>query len=356
MAPPPQHEEVRVVGRSWRSLFVLSIVAGAAPVATACDPAGITDAPESPSAARVAYVGQEGGRPALFVQNADGTGRTRIHFVGARELPGNPDVVPPVEDAHVLALAGLAWSPDGRQLAVVVTLAYDQSEVVVVNADGTNARVASLNTQIIMTTPDWSPDGTRLAYGMSTIAGAGGVQLFVTDLAAGTWRQVTKGVPIGSAGTDARWSTDGGTIYLWRTLGAPGPDSDWLARISSVDAATGAVRVLADSVAGMVQEVGRGGTWALVIRQAAAAGGQPWVRDLVRRPLVGLGPEVRLAQGNLMWARASWDDRSVTVVSDQDPAQGGNSYTAWLLPIGGGKAAPLEGLDRSAFVLDVSFE
>ncbi len=317
-----------MAGWLWKSSIARSVVAAALVGSAACD-LGSATAPDSAvvAAARVAYVIQEGGRPALYVQNADGTGRTRIHFSGAQSLPGNlGDLL--VQDDRILALGPLAWSPDGRKLAVVVTLAYDQSELVVLDADGGNAREASLNSQIIMTAPDWSPDGTKLAYGMSTQPRAMGVQLFVTDLAANAWRQVTTGDPVGTPGTDVRWSSDGGTLYLWQTLRTPSLDSDWLSRISAVDPASGGTHVLVDSVAGMVQEVSRTSTWALVLRTVSQPSGQDGVRDLVRRPLVGLGPELKLVEGNLWWARASSDDRGVTVVADADASPSASTWSS----------------------------
>lgn len=343
-----------MAGGNWKRVLAAGAIAGAPLLSGACDAGGITDDGATPAVARVAYVAQENGKPALYVQGADGSGRTRIHFTGAQPLPGNLGDLP-VQDDQILAIGPLAWSPDGRRLAAVITLAYDQSELVVLDADGSNAREASLNSQIIMTAPDWSPDATKLVYGMSTQPRAMGVQLFVTDLNASSWRQLTNDAPVGTPGTDVRWSGDGSSVYLWLTIATPSADTDWLSRISTVDAATGAARVLLDSVAGMVQDVGRDGAWALTIRTVSQPSGQDGVRDLVRRPMFGLGPEVKLARGNLWWARASADDRSVTVVADEDPAPGSNSFAAWVVPIGGGKAAAVTGVDRSAYVLDVTF-
>lgn len=340
--------------RTWMGRLKVTMVCAAA-LAAACHSDGVTDPTTQPPAAeRVAFVVQEGGHPALYVQNGDGSGRTRIHFTGAQEMPGNPDVLPPVRDEYIVALGPLAWSPDGQKLAVVVTLAYDQSEVVVMNADGSDARVASFNTQIILTAPDWSADGTKLAYGMSTLPRAEGVQLFVTDLAANSWRQVTSGPAVGSAGTDVRWGSDGATLYLWRTI-AQTPEHQWVSRISSVDAATGVARVLADSVAGMVQDVARSGAWTLVLRVISQPSGQDWVRELVRRPLAGDGPELRLVTGNFWWARATADDRGATVVVDEDPSSGTDSFAAWALPIDGGKSTAIPGLDKNAYMLDVHY-
>ncbi len=345
-----------MAGWLWKTRVVRGLLAAGLVGSAACD-VGSATGPDNaaPAAGRVAYVTQENGRPALYVQNADGSARTRIHFTGAQPLPGNLGDLA-VQDDHVLALGPLSWSPDGKKLAVVVTLAYDQSEVVVMDADGKNAREASLNSQIIMTGVDWSPDGSKLAYGMSTQPRAFGVQLFVTDLVANSWRQVTNGAPVGSAGTDVRWSMDAGRLYLWQTIRSPSLDSDWVSRVSAVDPASGSTTIVLDSVAGMVQDVARGGTWALVLRTVSQPSGQDGVRDLVRRPLVGLGPELKLAEGNLWWARASADDRGVTVVADEDTSPGSDSFTAWVLPIGGGKSSALAGLDRNAYVLDVSFQ
>lgn len=312
-------------------------------------------APVGPEPLLVAFVGQEAGKPALYVQNADGSGRRRIHFAGAVELPGNPDAVPPVRDEYVLALGPLSWSPDGRRLAVVVTLAFDQSEVVVVDADGTNATVASLNTQIVLSGVDWSPDGKRLVYALSTRVGAAGVQVFTTDVDARTWRQVTNGAPVGSAGTDVRWASDG-RILLWRTIGqTPAPEFDWVTRVSRVDPATGAAQVVLDSVKGMVQDVARDGTWAVVLRTASQAAGQDAVKDLVRMPLVGEGPERQLARGNLLLARLSTDDRALSLIGDSDPTTATTTYVASTLPVSGGSPRPLAGIDPGVYQLEALF-
>ncbi len=349
----PRPADVAAEGRLVRRFAWMT--AAAVLLSAGCDVGGVTDAAAGVTAAQVAFVVQEGGRPALYVQGADGSGHTRIHFAGAQELPGNPDLFPPVRDENILALGPLAWSPDGRLLAVVVTLAYDQSEVVVVKADGTDARVASLNTQSVMTIPEWSPDGTKLAYGMSTLARGGAVQLFVTDLAANSWRQLTHGDPVGSAGTNLRWSGDGAKIYLWRTIGQTPASTDWVSRISVVDATTGSAVVLADSVAGMVQDVARNGTWSLILRTSAEPAGLDGVRVLLRRPLFGRGPELKLLEGDLWWARASEDDRAVTVLVDADSSRTLDKLGASVLPSGGGKAVPIPGLDGGAYMLDVLF-
>ncbi|MGH7468418.1 MAG: hypothetical protein ACRENP_10585 [Longimicrobiales bacterium] len=42
--------------------------------------------------------------------------------------------------------------------------------------------MASPNTQIILSDAEWSADGRQIAYAMSTLPHALGVELFVTDL------------------------------------------------------------------------------------------------------------------------------------------------------------------------------
>jgi TolB protein len=100
----------------------------------------------------------------LFVANVDdlldhGTGRTN--------LTNSPDSVDYDPD----------WSPDGTRIAFVrhpkrvepIRLQPPNppdAELYVINADGTNMKQLTFNTDegIAEAAPDWSPDGTRLAF------------------------------------------------------------------------------------------------------------------------------------------------------------------------------------------------
>ena len=94
---------------------------------------------------RVAYVQYEGRFPALYLANADGTGRTRVRFdYLVDRIEGNyPQRLLPVKDGTIVAMGPIKWSPDGSQLAVVLSVGFDQSQVVVMNSDGHFLRAAS---------------------------------------------------------------------------------------------------------------------------------------------------------------------------------------------------------------------
>ena len=140
--------------------------------------------PEPAEQQTVALVELAGTRPAFYIQKSDGSGRTRIHFNGAvDEIPGNSPLVPALTDANILGLRSVKWSPDGTRIAFVATVAFDQAEVVVMKADGTDVRIVSPNYAYVLGDVDWSPDGTRIAYIMATQPGLRGLELFVSDVA-----------------------------------------------------------------------------------------------------------------------------------------------------------------------------
>ena len=209
----------------------------------------------------------EAGRPALYVGTIDGTSRTRIHFTNvADRIPGNSAELV-VKDEKLLALGAPKFSPSGAKIAVVATLAYDQSEIVVVDRDGSAAEVASVNTQIIASDPEWSPDGTKLAYSMSTLPGFLGLDLFITDLATHTVTRLTTGARVNSA---VRWSQDGKSIYFAHTTGTT-TNGNWMSEIIRVDIATKGMEIVASSIVGQVNAIARSGLRALVTRNAPVA-------------------------------------------------------------------------------------
>ena len=55
-------------------------------------------------------------------------------------------------------IGGLAWSPDGSQLAF--GSGFSPDKIWVVNADGTGLTQRIINAKF----PNWSPDGTRIAF------------------------------------------------------------------------------------------------------------------------------------------------------------------------------------------------
>ncbi|HVX41593.1 MAG TPA: hypothetical protein VHB25_18685 [Gemmatimonadaceae bacterium] len=250
-----------------RRLARLLLLTSAALTAAACGEPGT--APIISGDSRVAITTLEQQRPALFVGSLDGATRTRVRFTGVTDsIPGNfADFQ--VKDANLLALAAPAFSPDGRRVAVVATLAFDQSEVVVMNADGTGGKVASVNSQSIGSDVAWSPDGTRVAYTMSTVPGFGGFDVFVTDVAANTVTRLTMGANVRV--TAMRWSADGRSVLYAHNTGTAS-NGDWTSEVVRVDAATGASQVVASNIAGQISSIGVGGGRVLLTRLAPLGG------------------------------------------------------------------------------------
>lgn len=257
----------------------------------------------------------EAGRPALFVGTIDGTSRTRIHFTSvADRVPGNYAGLV-VKDENLLALSAPKYSPTGTKIAVVATVAYDQSEIVVLDRDGSNPEVASVNTQIIASDPEWSPDGTRLAYAMSTLPGFLGIDLFVTDMATHTVTRLTTGARVTSA---VRWSLDGKSIYFVHTTGTTTNDN-WLSEIVRVDVATKTMQTVATGIVGQVNAIARSGTRALVTRNALVAPASTSSTTLVEVGFDG-GPERTIVSTDAGYGRYPSQTDDVVIASTEGVA------------------------------------
>jgi Tol biopolymer transport system component len=101
----------------------------------------------SPDGTRIAYVSNESGRNALYVIPA--AGGTPVQLTGGATVDDWP-----------------VWSPDGTQLAFRRSdgPAATSATLVVINADGSDARVLATNASSDDPDIRWSPDGTLLAY------------------------------------------------------------------------------------------------------------------------------------------------------------------------------------------------
>ena len=304
----------------YRHPAALAVLGSALLVVAACaDDSGT--GPRSPDVAgsTVALIELDGARPAFYLQKADGSERARVHFNGAvDEVPGNTPLVPALTDANILGLRSVKWSPDGTRIAFVATVAFDQAEVVVMDADGTDPRIVSPNYAYIVGDVDWSPDGKRVAYIMATRPNLAGLELFVSDVAgAPKVTQVTTTSGYRGLGGTIRFATTGTSVWISQVTGEQGaPLFESISAVRRVDLASGAITSVRENLAGEVQAVSRGGAWALVLRHKAIANGV-YDNQLVRVPLVGTGPELLLVDGGrLDFARLTSDDTRLVLLRD----------------------------------------
>ncbi len=271
----------------------------------------------------MAWVQYAAGRPELHVAAGDGTLERRISFAGAVDpIPGNPDVLPPVRDENIRAMGPVRWSPASGTLAVVLSLAFDQSEVVLVQADGADARVASINTQYITSDVDWAPDGSKIAYAMATSYEASAPEIMTTDLQTHEVTQVTHTGGVGGPGVEVRFSTDRRALYYstMRDIGEDPLDSR-RSMVVRVDLATGAADTTATGMQGMVVGIERSGAFALVLRNTVGG------RALFRVPLASPGTGTPLYEASdLQFARLGDHEDWVLVAQGDASSPGALRY------------------------------
>lgn len=259
---------------------------------------------------RLATVEWEGTTPALYIQDADGSNRARVHFEHVHgHVTGNytPRQLP-VTDESLVAIQRLKWSPDGRHLAVIVMPAHHASQVVVVSADGRDIRTVSPNSQYLYGDVEWSPDSRRVAYAMATGPYGQLPDLFVTDLGPDLVRRVTANGKL-SAYDAFRFDPTGDRLFFTEHLGWASDGINVESRLGTADLTSGTVSY-GHSVVGEPQGFARDGSWALFIR----AGGKTGLRELVKLSLAD-GAETLLTAGDLWNAVILEGDREAILVT-----------------------------------------
>ncbi|MFO0557847.1 MAG: hypothetical protein U0269_07490 [Polyangiales bacterium] len=309
------------------------------------------DAPTDAGALRplwLATVEQEGPRPALYVQRPDGTERRRLRFDRVtNSIPDNVDPVLEVRDDRIIAMPYLTFSPDGGQLAVVLSVAHDESQIIVLDLAAGTGRVASLNMQYIMGPAAWSADGNTLAYAMNVaLPITQRLDLFTTTLSTMAVRRVTNtnGVPgIGNGiGLRTRVAGDGTLLFGVSTgdTGAPLFDRITGVRRSLLD---GTISDVALSITGMAHEASRDRASVLVARHTSVGGDGTFDAQLVLRSASAGAERTLLASGQIIAAEFDATDRyALGLIDHWTAASDVHSYEWRVVEIATGAVESVE--------------
>jgi Tol biopolymer transport system component len=218
----------------------------------------------SADGSQIAYCADTGGYFEIWTMKPDGTEQTQLTHLGGRALfpdfsrdgkkvafggvqGDDPNTEIYVVDAKtgdglaaLTSCAGLAhgcsndypaWSPDGRSIVFIHIDDFDASEnpinaqVWVMNADGSNEHALTTDTLPKDQVPDWSPDGSLIAYASGAADSEG---IWVMNADGSKPHQVSGCLPVEAspckAGDDFGpvWSPDGTGIAFLRAFQATG--------------------------------------------------------------------------------------------------------------------------------------
>jgi Tol biopolymer transport system component len=147
------------------------------------------------AANRLAYVAPVDGKNTIFTQRLDGTGRTQL-------VSGNVS-------------ARLGWSPDGYHIAYVVLGETAGSRIIrIADVDSATSRTLTIPGIFTVAHPEWSPDGTRIAFAGNPSGGVRAIYTVRPD--GGDLKLLT---PDAGEKTVPAWSPDGTRMAYLRVLG-----------------------------------------------------------------------------------------------------------------------------------------
>jgi Tol biopolymer transport system component len=162
----------------------------------------------SPDGSKLAYTEFiPPGYPQIFVKNVDGSGVQQLTF---GEGPGSSRSSPD-------------WSPDGTKIAF--TGPGPGTDIYVMNADGSNQTRLLNSVTRSGWDPSWSPDGTKIAF-TSSIGGGNSDIFAINSDGTGAPVNLTNHPDPGPGGMpvhdeDPAWSPDGTQIAFVRNIGNP---------------------------------------------------------------------------------------------------------------------------------------
>ena len=217
----------------------------------------LTDGPHhlqpswSPDGTQIAFMGLEKDATALLIMNADGSNRRLVannifHNVeavwspdgskiafgsvagdGASDSKFSVHVINADGSNEVQVIKGsgsVAWSPDGKELAVATFRGIN-----LVSADGTNRRKLAELQSWFPNYLSWSPDGTKILFGSSrpVTDHAKGTSRYTIEMIAADGSNGKESVVVGY-GRDASWSPDGSKIVFIRTSPGSAASQIWV--------------------------------------------------------------------------------------------------------------------------------
>jgi PKD repeat protein len=153
----------------------------------------------SPDGSRIAFASDRGGAWELYVMRADGSGVTRL--TSGVGVAGNPD-----------------WSADGSRIAFDCVIDPGNADVCSVKADGSGF-VRLTNAPESDAGPDWSPSG-RIAF--ATARYGAGVEIATMNGDGSSVQRVAAGI----TGVDPDWSPDGTRLAFTRGEGIYAMNAD----------------------------------------------------------------------------------------------------------------------------------
>jgi TolB protein len=142
---------------------------------------------------QIAFLSKRSETKELYVMDVDGENLRQITETQSRVMSARPNMNGPA-----------AWSPDGKHLAITLTI-HGNPELYLIDREGAILKRLTQHPSIDVS-PSWSPDGRALAFVSNR---SGGPQIYILDLETGNVRRLTYE---GNYNTDPAWSPRGDRI------------------------------------------------------------------------------------------------------------------------------------------------